>query len=91
METVVEVSVIAGMVLFFTELLKTRANISGFWVAVVLTVVIGGVAYFIPNGVSFLTILVALFTEVFSYQALKNLGVLGRKKVGGGGGSFRPR
>jgi hypothetical protein len=92
METVVEVTVIAGIILAITEILKTQANISGFWISIGVTAVIAIVAYFVPNGVGFLTILVALFSEVFGYEALKNFGILGRKKkVGGGGGSFRPR
>lgn len=92
METMIDVVVIAGIVLAITEFLKTQVNLNGFWVSLVVTVVVGAVAFFVSIGITFLTVLVALLSEVFGYQLLKNTGILSRrKKVGGGGGSFRPR
>jgi uncharacterized membrane-anchored protein len=93
MTEVIEIAGLVALILGITEFLKRYFALNGLWTALVVTLVVGGFAVFFREGITYLTVTLALLIEVFSYQVLKETGVIAsrNRRVGSGGGYFRPR
>jgi hypothetical protein len=91
MMEVIEIGALVTLILGITEFLKRELALNGLWTAIAVTLVVGGLAIFFVEGITYLTVILALLIEVFSYQVLRETGIISsRRKIGGGGGFFRP-
>ena len=65
----IEIGVIASVILLITQAITQNwASLNKMWVTLIVTAVVGTVAYFVRDSIGLITVLLALAVEVTGYN-----------------------